>query len=564
MKKRTLRERIGYWFDCMMSKGAIAMSLLLFAITAVAVVVIGAISCFVNDDGGLLYQIWNSLMYTLDSGNLSGAPTDNLLYLLLMCLATFCGLFLTSILIGIIATGVEDKLNDLRKGTSVVQEDNHTVIIGFNNEIYAILAELIEANANQKNPCIVILGEESKEEMEEAIAARIPDMQTTRVVCRSGKLHETYTLERCSVETAKSVIVNVYDDAETVKILLALAAYTKNKELTNPDLKFVASLQDKQYVEAANIAGEGRAAIIFAKDAIARIISNTCRQHGLSQVLMELFSFRGHELYFETVPQLVGKTFREATLSFSNAVAVGLYTKGQAMLNPAMDTVIGKGDQVVLLELDDGAYEYQPAGQGDESKICNGARVSGEASHSLVVLGSNDKLPIILEKYDKYVENGTRVVIVDDDFEETRLGTYNNLDITICTQTVSRDLLCSLLDESSNNILLLNDDSNDFETSDSQTLLRLILLRDIADKSNLHFTITTEMRSVDNQRLASQARVDDFVIGSNFASLMMAQVSEDPKMMPIIDDLLDESGSELYMKPVADYVALGVPVDGYT
>ena len=103
MKKRTLRERIGYWFDCMMSKGAIAMSLLLFAITAVAVVIIGAISCFVNDDGGLLYQIWNSLMYTLDSGNLSGAPTDNLLYLLLMCLATFCGLFLTSILIGIIA-----------------------------------------------------------------------------------------------------------------------------------------------------------------------------------------------------------------------------------------------------------------------------------------------------------------------------------------------------------------------------------------------------------------------------------------------------------------------------
>ena len=564
MKKRTLRERIGYWFDCMMSKGAIAMSLLLFAITAVAVVIIGAISCFVNDDGGLLYQIWNSLMYTLDSGNLSGAPTDNLLYLLLMCLATFCGLFLTSILIGIIATGVEDKLNDLRKGTSVVQEDNHTVIIGFNNEIYAILAELIEANANQKNPCIVILGEESKEEMEEAITAHISDMQTTRIVCRSGKLHEAYALERCSVETAKSVIVNVYDDAETVKILLALAAYTKNKELTNPDLKFVASLQDKQYVEAANIAGEGRAAIIFAKDAIARIISNTCRQHGLSQVLTELFSFSGHELYFETIPQLEGKTFKEATLSFSNAVAVGLYTKGQAMLNPAMDTVIGKGDQVVLLELDDGAYEYQPAGQGDESKICNGASVSGEASHSLVVLGSNDKLPIILEKYDKYVESGTKVVIVDDDFEETRLDTYNNLEITICTQMVSRDLLCSLLDESSNNILLLNDDSNDFETSDSQTLLRLILLRDIADKSNLHFTITTEMRSVDNQRLASQARVDDFVIGSNFASLMMAQVSEDPKMMPIIDDLLDESGSELYMKPVADYVALGVPVDGYT
>ena len=71
------------------------------------------------------------------------------------------------------------------------------------------------------------------------------------------------------------------------------------------------------------------------------------------------------------------------------------------------------------------------------------------------------------------------------------------------------------------------------------------------------------MRSVDNQRLASQARVDDFVIGSNFASLIMAQISENPNMMPLIDDLLDESGSEMYMKPASDYVPVGVPVDSY-
>ena len=56
-----------------------------------------------------------------------------------MFLAALCGLFITSVLIGVIATGVEDKLGNLRKGTSVVQEDNHTVIIGFDNNIYAII-----------------------------------------------------------------------------------------------------------------------------------------------------------------------------------------------------------------------------------------------------------------------------------------------------------------------------------------------------------------------------------------------------------------------------------------
>ena len=481
-----------------------------------------------------------------------------------MFLATLCGLFLTSVLIGVIATGVEEKLSNLRKGTSVVQEDGHTIIIGFDNNIYAIIQELIEANSNKKNACIVVLGEQPKEEMEDEIYSHIQNTATTHIICRSGNLHETYALERCSVETCKSVIVNVHDDAETIKVLLALSTYIKNKELNNPNLRFIVSLQDNQYVDAANIAGEGRAAIIYAKDAIARIISNTCRQHGLSQVLTELFNFTGNELYFEKVPELVGKSFKEAIMSFSNAVVVGLQSSSQVKLNPSMDTVIGKDDKIVLLELDDGAYNYHPAKTVDESKICNNASVSATANNCLIVLGSNDKLPTILTEYSKYVEHGTHVVIVDDDLDEAKLGTYDNLNITVCTKQVTRELLCEFINKDANNILLLNDDSQEPETSDSQTLLRLILLRDIADNTGLDFSITTEMRSVDNQRLASQARVDDFVIGSNFASLIMAQISENPNMLPLIDDLLDESGSEMYMKPASNYVPVGVPVDSYT
>ena len=563
MKKRNLRERVSYWFDCMMSKGPIAMSVLLFAITAVIVGVIGIVAYFVSDDGGILYQLWSSLMYTLDAGNLAGVPTDNVIYLLLMFLATLCGMFLTSVLIGIISTGVEGKLRDLRKGASVVQEDNHTVIIGFDNNVYTLLRELIESNSNKKDGCIVVLGDQPKEEMEDAISSHIPDTGTTKIICRNGNLHEAYALERCSVETSKSVIINVHDDAETVKILLALSAYLKNKELTNPELRFIASLEDSQHVEAANIAGEGRSEIIFAKDAIARIISNTCRQHGLSQVLTELFNFCGCELYFENVPALAGKSFKEATLCFSNAVVFGLAKDGQVRLNPPMDTVIGENDQVVLLEEDDGAYMYHPPEVVHSAAICGGPNFAARTNNHLLVLGSNDKLPIILSEYAKYMKPNTKVVIVDDDLDEEKLGTYDNLNITICTKTVTRELLCEFLNEDIHNVLLLNDDSQDSESSDSQTLLRLILLRDVADKTGRQFAITTEMRSSDNQRLASRARVDDFVIGSNFSSLLMAQISEDTNLIPVITELLDESGSELYMKPAAQYVTIGVPVNSY-
>lgn len=87
MKKRTLHERISYWIDCMMSKGPIAMSILLFAVTFAIVIVIGVVASFASDEGSVLYQIWFSLMQTLDAGNLSGVATDNIVYLILMFLA---------------------------------------------------------------------------------------------------------------------------------------------------------------------------------------------------------------------------------------------------------------------------------------------------------------------------------------------------------------------------------------------------------------------------------------------------------------------------------------------
>lgn len=564
MRKRNPRERIRYWMDSILSKGTVTMSVLLFVLMALVVVVIAVIAVHVSDEGSLAYQLWASFNHTLDAGTLAGNDTGNVPYIILMTISTLCGLFITSTLIGIIASGVESRLDDLHKGFSIVQEEKHTVIIGFNNNVYNLLRELIEANTNKKRACVVVLGDCAKEEMEEAISAVIPDTKTTKIICRSGRLHESYSLERCSVDSCRSVIINVNDDMETIKIILALSTHLKGRQLVCPKLSFVASMQNRANVAAAHIAGEGRVKLIYTKEAIARIISNTCRQHGLSQVLTEMFNFSGNEMYFESVPQLAGKSFGEAGLCFSNAVPMGIFSQGQARLNPPPDTVLKKEDMLVLLEADDGAYQFCAGKSADESAIIHGGRVSGQASDYLLVLGSNDKLEIILSEYDKYVSPGTRVVIVDENMGENRLGTYKNLELTVCAEPFSRELMCRFLADGANNVLLLNDSSQDPETSDSRSLLRLIQLRDIAERETFRFSITTEMYSVDNQRLASQARVDDFVIGENFASLLMAQISENPDILPLITDLLDESGSELYMKPMLSYVRAGVEVDSYT
>ncbi|MDB5096535.1 MAG: hypothetical protein JWM80_956, partial [Cyanobacteria bacterium RYN_339] len=53
-------------------------------------------------------------------------------------------------------------------------------------------------------------------------------------------------------------------------------------------------------------------------------------------------------------------------------------------------------------------------------------------------------------------------------------------------------------------------------------------------------------------------------VSSNLISLMLAQVSENKHLNAVFQDLLDAEGQEIYLKPMADYVQTGTPIDFYT
>ena len=64
--------------------------------------------------------------------------------------------------------------------------------------------------------------------------------------------------------------------------------------------------------------------------------------------------------------------------------------------------------------------------------------------------------------------------------------------------------------------------------------------------------------------LAKVTDVNDFVVSSNLTSLIMTQVSEDRLLAAVFADLLDEEGSEIYLKSAHNYVTTGEPVDFFT
>ena len=71
------------------------------------------------------------------------------------------------------------------------------------------------------------------------------------------------------------------------------------------------------------------------------------------------------------------------------------------------------------------------------------------------------------------------------------------------------------------------------------------------------------MIDVRNRELAEVAQIDDFVVSNKLVSLMLAQASENEHLEEIFKDLLDEEGSEICLRPAADYVRLGETLSFY-
>ena len=149
-----------------------------------------------SEQPGFFEAMWLSLMRTLDSGTMGGDEGTG--FRATMLFVTLGGIFIVSSLIGVINSGIEAKLEELRKGRSFVVEKDHTLILGWSPKIFTILSELVQANENRQKPRVVILADKDKVEMEDEIAEKVPDTGKTRIVCRTGSPLDLYDPDRSS------------------------------------------------------------------------------------------------------------------------------------------------------------------------------------------------------------------------------------------------------------------------------------------------------------------------------------------------------------------------------
>ena len=568
----SLMQRLRYAFDNTMARGTpalvgwLAMATVALIAFFTAVVLVADLAPDTDDDSpGVVGQSFKSLLHALDPGTIAG-DDGNWPFLVVMLLVTLGGLFVVSALIGVIATGLDSRIEELRKGRSAVLEENHTLILGWSDTIFTVLAELDIANESQKKPSAVVLAEHDKVEMDDLIREKVKPKRT-RVVTRSGSPIDLGHLGLVRPEKARSIVVlspeeDEEPDAQVIKIVLAL---TKGKDHRDRDYHIVAEIQNPANLRAAGLVSGDEAVLIDKQEMIAKLVVHAARQSGASVAFIDLLDFEGDEIYFREDPGLAGHNFGEVLFAYEDCSAIGVIdTSGKVLLNPPSERKIEKGERLIAIAADDARLAAAPPRQGEiESDAIASVAPSSQEPESILVLGWNIGAVAVIREFDEFLLPGSRLLLVADETEareciEEQRAEVSNTEVEFREGSATdRETLESIELERFDHVIVLATARLDPQRADARTLVTLLQLRDIAERRGAEFSIVSEMLDERNRQLAEVTRVDDVIVSDKIISLMLTQISENRELAEVFKELFSARGSEIYLRPASDYVLAG-------
>jgi voltage-gated potassium channel Kch len=576
-RRVTLGARLRYEFDKSMSAGPIALIGWLALVSTVLIGLAAAVIAVLNivPEGGEHLDfgeaMWASLMRTLDAGTM-GADTG-WGFRLVMLGVTIGGIFVVSTLIGILSSGIEGKLDQLRKGRSKVLERGHTIILNWSPSVFDILTELSVANESRRRPRVVIMADKDKVEMEDEIATKAGRLGKTRVICRSGDPTDLYDLSIVNPQSSRSIIVLSPEksdpDSHVVKTVLALVDDPQRRKLP---YRIAAEVREQRNAEIARVVGGKELQLVLADDLIARIMVHASRQPGLSAVYSELLDFDGSEIYTTRETSLDGSSFGDAMMAYETSTLIGLVDgTGRVFLNPPMETAFQPDFKAVLISEDDSAIKISTGNAGVDPLAIVLPQIHEKKAERTLMLGWNRRGPTIALELSRYVAPDSLLTIaadtptLKDEIEQLQVFGSNLAIEYAVVDTTHRTTLEGLNIPSYDHVLVLGySDQLEPQPTDTHTLVTLLHLRRIAEVADRHINVVSEMIDVRNRELAEATRADDFVVSNKLVSLMLAQASENENLAAIFDELLDEHGPEIYMRAMAHYIELNKPVNFYT
>lgn len=575
--KPTLRQKLVYKFERFLNKGGSSIFKTLFIIfLSVFSLLIGLRYLVLLVFPQLEYfnsffdHIWVTFLQMTAPGNMNQDTASPAAMKIFTILAGFAGVVLLSMLIAFITSTLNSILYEFRKGRGQVLEKDHTIILGWNDRVIDILKELIMANESEDYGSVVILAEDDKEEMDDYIAKRLTETMTTEIITTSGNPSSISELHRVNITGASSVILlakcsenapleqKILSDTQAIKSVMAIKACSGD----DIDLPVIVEVFTEEKREIIDYFENDEIIALDSWLIMGKLLMQTSLTSGLQLVYNEILSFDGGEIYFYKA-EWDELRFNELIYHFKDGIPLGIYNESEGLvLRPDKDRKMISGDEVVILAEDDSTIQYE-SNELIRGKDLPFADLKLEAEQKkTLILGWHNVAEIYINEASDYLIEGSVFDIMhnspNDEIRETIMGLQDEFEDfkinLIENNPLSRSGLSNVDPNAYNNILILSQDpdTRDLDRIDSDTLIILLLLRERMDEGS-ESKIITQVLNTENQNLINQTTVDDFIISNKLITMILAQLSEEPKLKLLYDDLFSEEGSEIYVKPASLY-----------
>jgi len=507
---------------------------------------------------------WASFTSVIGKGG-EATWADRIVGVLYWIVAICAGGTVTGFIVGLITAA----LNEIKKGRSPIIAQNHTLILGWSNRVYPILKEIQEAGLNQrKKPTVVIFANKGREWMEQQIKNNAGSLKRLDLVTRTGDLNSLAELKRVNIGTSKSIIIldeAGASDAAVVNTVLAVKALNPN-----PNLKMIVEVDDQHVAESLSVATKGQVIPVRSHDVIARVTAQASRQPGLAAVILDLLDFGGDEIYFQNVPALAGKTYREAVLSFNDASVIGLaHADGTVQVNPSMDTKLEADTRVIAVAEDDDKVVYTGATDLVANFKYTEPKLPARKPEHMLIIGWSDMGRTVLTELAPFMVKGSSAhIIARKDFvkgKETKDLNFGDLDVTFdYTSGDIHDMITAASAKHYDQILVLGYRKGvTIADADALTMLTMLQLNQLFEEDGNGVDPTrlvAEIMDSSKADIARVAAVDDLVVSDKLAALLMTQISENLALAPVFEDLFDADGASINLTAIEHFVPLGQKV----
>lgn len=547
-----VRHRVRYRFDNLLARGTSAVLVWLGVVTFFAILVssflllISGISYDGSGGNSWLEDAWQSMLRVMDPGTMAGDVGWGRRILAL--LVTIFGLLVAGTLIGIIAAGVEDRIETMRRGRSVVIENDHIVVLGNSDRIPVLVDQLTLANESAGGRTIVIMIEGDPADTANEVSDVVVDTRGCRLVYRSGDSTRRGDLELVRLHAARTVVVLAGDggDVRAVKSVLAVGA-----ELGGFDrVPVVVELSSPDTAAILRHACGDLVHTMLPEQAAARTTAVAMQGPGMARVVDELLNFRGCDVYVRDDVDVGGRQFGDVVTQFANARPIGrVSAHGDVELNPEPATVFDPGDRLVVFADDRGPLKLATNVPARRIATDRWRPTPPTRAERLLVMGWSPLGAQVIADWSANVAPGSVLeVVVEPELRDTVAAALVDVDHTIVSTSQTASLVDRLttLDgaDSISMVLLLADETVAADESDAKALLRLTLV-DRLVPSDRRPRMLFELRDVDSVPLVTSSSPDDYVISDAVGSSFIAQLAEQPERRAVLLALYADDGASL-------------------